>query len=310
MSVEQLIKKQINTRQLYELNLKINAYKPYEIEALKEAIRGIEDRVNIESIMVGDSYFTTHLGRESTKLEGDEEKIWGFNCLIDLLKNIKPTIDELFSEAYLVADMPDGACKDADTTLSSAKTMKEAGADVIKLEISKPTDLSKIKLLSDAGYIVMGHIGYTPQTTQIKRYGNSYHEALGIFNLAKSVRENGAKALVLEMVDEAISHSLSKNAADAEMQLYSIFSGRSNYGGQCVNIWDAVVLKEKIKKFFPSTASLTYSSYERGFYTADLISNKLKELFFQMLNKQFPLSPKSKLGDDEKKKILNTNPWI
>ena len=255
ISIKDLIDKQCFMRFNNEPNigLKINLYRDYEVAALADAIYSQKDheKYPIESIMVGDSYFSTHLGKNSTRLITYEEKQWGLDVMNSLIYEVNNSIESHFSKEerpYLIGDMPDGAIDNIESAFKAARSMVSAGADVIKMEISSKESLEILNELSKNRFNVMAHIGYTPQSSNVKRYGNSLIDALKTFALCRKLRDYGACSVVLEMMNEVVNQSLCKGRKDNMLQIYSIFSGQAKYGGQSLNIWDSVFLSSSEKK--------------------------------------------------------------
>jgi diaminobutyrate-2-oxoglutarate transaminase len=314
MNIQEIIKNQLQARFIGKTNigLKINLYRDYEVEALATAIQyqDLQGFCPIECIMVGDSYLTTHLGRESTQLKTPEEQIWGLDVLVSLVAEVNNAIQKYFPEQnrpYLVGDMPDGSTKNINVALKSAQKLIEAGADVIKMEIASEHSLQILKQLSEHNFYVMAHIGYTPQTGKLKRHGDSLHNALEIFALVRKIRDYGACAIVLEMMSEAANQALC-NYSKNMLQVYSIFSGKAKYGGQSINVWDAVFKPPFSSKYFPPTAEYSRSLYP-DIYTHDVIASKVAELLKLTIAEKFPLSPASKLSREDEEKLSNINPW-
>jgi len=52
----------------FQPGIKVNLYRDYEYRAMARAVAALP-MCDIESVMVGDSYFMTHLGRSSTQLD-------------------------------------------------------------------------------------------------------------------------------------------------------------------------------------------------------------------------------------------------
>lgn len=314
MNLKEIIKNQVQARFNGETNIgvKINLYRDYEVDALARAIQhqDLQGSCPVECIMVGDSYFTTHLGRESTQLKTPEEQAWGIDILVALVAEVNNAIPKHFSEQnrpYLVGDMPDGATKNIDVALKSAERIVEAGANVIKMEIASEDSLHILQQLSEHGFYIMAHIGYTPQTGKLKRHGDSLQNALDIFALVRKIRDCGACAIVLEMMSEAANQALCRYSKNM-LQIYSIFSGKAQYGGQSINVWDAVFKPPFPSKYFPSTAEYPRSSYP-DIYTHNVISSKVAELLNLTISGNFPLSPASKLSIEDEEKLLAINPW-
>src|SRR6266567_7669227 len=68
----------------------------------------------------------------------------------------------------VVGDMPFGSYQvsDEEAVRSAIRFVKEAGADVVKLEGAGPS-LSRVRAIVGAGIGVMGHLGLTPQSATV-----------------------------------------------------------------------------------------------------------------------------------------------
>lgn len=320
--IHKKIESQFRKRMISEsyIGFKINLYKDFEIEALANAMQslGFYNSISkkcqgpIECLMVGDSYFMTHLNQSTTKLITPEAQKDGLNLMVNLVKEASKSMSNLFindeQSPYLVADMPDGSIDTPDDALRAAERMLEAGADVIKIEIPTEDVLPILNVLCQHNFPVMAHIGYAPQRNGIKRYGGNYDEALSLFELAKKVRDHDAVSIVLEMVSEIVNKVLSKPGSNG-LPIYSIFSGYAVGGGQSLNIWDSVFMKEPASKFFPPTASYKREEYP-GVYTYETIAIKIKELIKLTLEREFPFSPTSPFSFHEEEKLLSLDPWV
>lgn len=316
-TLKEVIKIQIDERHniLPNLGLKINLYRNYEVFALSEAIKkiiieGISKKPPIESIMVGDSYFTTHLAKKTTQLCTKKEQKQGLDIMISLIKEVRIAINSYFldvNKPYLIGDMPDGSNKSFGVALQSARYMIMAGADIVKIEITSNKSLDIVKRLCERGFHIMAHIGYTPQNGILKRYGNSVSEALSIFSLVRKLKEYGVVGIVLEMVDEIINRCLCKNSKNIP-QIYSIFSGKAKYGGQSLNIWDSVFKPDFSSKYFPPTADYDRSDYPEK-YTHEVIKNKIYNLILLTLEGKYPKTPISSITDDQKMVLSKIDPW-
>jgi len=92
------------------------------------------------------------------------------------------------------------------------------------------------------------------------------------------------------------------------LQIYSIFSGKAQYGGQSINVWDAVFKPSFSSKYFPPTAEYSRSLYP-DIYTHNVIARKVAELLKLTVTGKFPLSPVSKLSIEDEKILLAIDPW-
>ena len=114
--------------------------------------------------MVGDSYFTTHLCRDSTRLTGAEEQAMGLSALVKQVAEVRAAMDALLPDArmpYLMADLPDGTLETPDAALRAAQRFADAGADVVKLEIAEPGLVRCLDRVAGHGVPVAAHLGYT-----------------------------------------------------------------------------------------------------------------------------------------------------
>jgi hypothetical protein len=87
-----------------------------------------------------------------------------------------------------------------------------------------------------------------------------------------------------------------------------VFSGRARWGGQSLNIWDAVVRPARNAKYFPPTGVIDRSEVDTK-YTQELIADRTRELIQLTLAGWFPLSPRTSLTAREIAEIDDTDPW-
>jgi ketopantoate hydroxymethyltransferase len=294
------------------LGLKVNLYRGYEVEALGQAMESLDLMRNcrLECLMVGDSYFMTHLGRPSTRLATPEEQVWGMDQMLTLLQEVRGAMTRAFPayrRPFLLGDMPDGAATTPTVALKSAEVMVEAGAEVLKVEVTSEASLSVLEALCQEGFAVIAHLGYTPQGGVTRRYGDTLAEAREIFAGSRRVRDLGACGLVLEMVGEPVNQALCRPSPHA-LPVYSIFSGKAPYGGQSINVWDSVFLPSFKGKYFPPTAEHPVSAFP-GVYTPEVITRKVSQMLRLTLAGDFPLSPPSKLSPAEQEELRSIDPW-
>jgi 3-methyl-2-oxobutanoate hydroxymethyltransferase len=105
----------------------------------------------------------------------------------------------------VVGDMPFGSyhVSDEDALRNAIRFVKEAGADVVKLEGAGPS-LSRVRAIVSAGIPVMGHVGLTPQSETIlggfKTQGRTAAKARQLLADALALEAAGCFAIVLEAV--------------------------------------------------------------------------------------------------------------
>lgn len=294
-----------------QLGIKINAYRDYEVAALAQAVRTPALRDSpIECVMVGDSYFMTHLGRPSTVLAGAAEHRWGLDCLAGLTAEVRATLDREFPadrRPFLLADMPDGTTASTASARAAAARFAEAGADAVKIEVTGPREVRCVAAVAQAGALTLAHIGYAPQRAVLSRHGETLEEALALFAQARRLRDAGACGLIVEMVSEPVNQALARPHRDG-IPVYSVFSGRARWGGQSLNVWDAVVRPARGTRYFPPTAVIDKSEVGHA-YTQDLIADRTRELIQLTLAGWFPLSPRTSLAARAVAAIDDHDPW-
>ena len=111
---------------------------------------------------------------------------------------------------FVVGDMPfmSYQASDEDAVRNAGRFLKEAGVDAIKLEGGKRI-LSRIRAILDAGIVVCGHIGLTPQSSgQLgghKAQGRTIASARMVIEDALAIEQAGAQMLLLEAVPPEVS---------------------------------------------------------------------------------------------------------
>ena len=110
---------------------------------------------------------------------------------------------------YLIGDMPFGSshksCEDA--VANAIRFYKEADVDAIKLEGGVAV-ADKIRAIVNAGMVVFGHIGLTPQSSAsmggFKAQGRTTDSARAVIEDAVAVYKAGVRTLLLEGVPEEV----------------------------------------------------------------------------------------------------------
>ena len=116
---------------------------------------------------------------------------------------------------FVLGDMPFMSYQgsDAEAVKNAGRFIKEAGVDGIKLEGGKRV-ISRIKAILDAGIVVCGHIGLTPQSSgQLgghKAQGRTVESAKLLIEDALAIEEAGAQMLLLEAVPPEVAGFIAK----------------------------------------------------------------------------------------------------
>jgi 3-methyl-2-oxobutanoate hydroxymethyltransferase len=159
-------------------------------------------------------------------------------CIYGYKGTIPVTMDQciVHSEAvcraapttFLIGDMPfmSYQTSDVDAVANAGRFLKEAGVDAVKLEGGKRV-ISRIRAILDAGIVVCGHIGLTPQSSgQLgghKAQGRTIESARLLIEDALAIEEAGAQLLLLEAVPPQVAGFITKKLS---IPVYSIGAGQ------------------------------------------------------------------------------------
>jgi 3-methyl-2-oxobutanoate hydroxymethyltransferase len=128
---------------------------------------------------------------------------------------------------FIIGDMPflSYQTTPADAVRNAGRFFKKAGVDAIKLEGGRRI-VTMIRAIVDAGMVVCGHIGLTPQSSgQIggfKAQGRTVESAYELIQDARSIQEAGAAFLLLEAVPPEVGKFISE---DLKIPVYGIGAG-------------------------------------------------------------------------------------
>ena len=116
---------------------------------------------------------------------------------------------------FIIGDMPQSSYEisDEEAIRNAMRFIKEAGCDAIKLEGGKRVS-NRIRAITDAGILVLGHLGLTPQSTasfggyrvQGKTKGSFEETLLDSF----AVEQAGACMLLLEAMPSVSAYQVRK----------------------------------------------------------------------------------------------------
>jgi 3-methyl-2-oxobutanoate hydroxymethyltransferase len=116
---------------------------------------------------------------------------------------------------YVIGDMPFMSYQSSieKAVENAGRFLKEAGCDAIKLE-GGVRIVPQIKAIVDAGIVVMGHIGLTPQSSgQLgghKAQGRTAEAAKLVVEDALAVQEAGAQMILLEAIPPEVGGYITK----------------------------------------------------------------------------------------------------
>ena len=175
------------------------------VTAYDYTMASIVNDSNVEVILVGDSLGMIMLGYASTTPVTMDE----------MVHHIRPVVKGA-PNTWIVGDMPFGAYHESDEQAvhNAVRLIKETGCDCIKLEGGIEM-ASRIKAIVNAGILVMGHIGLTPQTATavggFKVQGGTPESARKLIEDAKVLEECGAFSIVLECVPKGVAKRVTES---------------------------------------------------------------------------------------------------
>jgi len=142
---------------------------------------------------------------------------------------------------FVMGDMPFMSYQksDEDAVANAGRFLKEAMVDAIKLEGGRRV-ITRIRAILDAGMVVCGHIGLTPQSSgQLgghKAQGRTAESAQSLIEDALAIEEAGAQLLLLEAVPPEVAGFITRRLA---IPVYSIGAG-PDCDGQLLIVSDMI----------------------------------------------------------------------
>ena len=193
------------------------------------------DEATIDIILVGDSVSNVIQGNETTLPVTLDEMIY----------HTKAVVRGAGTHSLVICDLPFMSYQtNAEEGFRNAgRVMKETGAGAVKLEGGKRV-AATVKLMTDNGIPVCGHLGLTPQSiNQFGTYrtrGTNTEEAQMLKDDALALQEAGAFAIVLEKIPAGLATEITKM-----LKIATIGIGAGNgCDGQILVLHDMLGLNE------------------------------------------------------------------
>ncbi len=232
----------------------------------------IIDEVGIPVILVGDSLANVVLGYDSTV----------FVTMDEMLHHTK-AVARGATQALIVGDMPfmSYQTNPAEALTNAARFLREAGAQAVKLEGGEVM-AETVRALTERGIPVMGHVGYTPQSSyKIGRrvQGRSLEDARKLVRDAQALDEAGAFSVVVELVPSELAKVITDRIkvptigigagpdCDAQVQVISDILGIytdfvPRHAKQFVKLADA--MREGVKGYVAEVMDGSFPAPEHG----------------------------------------------
>ena len=215
----------------------------------------VAEKAGIDMILVGDSGGMVQLGYKTTNPVTMDEMIM-----------LASSARRGAQETFLIGDMPQASYEVSrrDAIINALRFIKEANCDAIKCEGGKRI-IDKVSAMVDAGVLVMGHLGLTPQSTSsfggYRVQGKTKKSFEQTLEDAFALQEAGSFAILLEAMPSEPAGQIAKQL---DIPVYGIGAGKL-VDGQLVIMHDIMGFYQPFRPWFakcyiPSVAS-EFSKY-------------------------------------------------
>lgn len=232
------MKKKLNLKSIQEMKEageRISWITSYDLPFASAA-----ENAGIDMILVGDSGGMVQLGYNTTNPVTMDEMI----VLSKAARRGAPN-------TFLIGDMPQGSYEiSKERAVENAlRFIKEAECDAIKCEGGRRV-IDKVKAMVDAGILVFGHLGLTPQSTSsfggynvqcktLKSFDDTMEDALAL-------QEAGVMALLLEAMPSEPAGQIAKRLS---IPVYGVGAGNM-VDGQLIIMHDLIGFYQSFRPWF------------------------------------------------------------
>lgn len=192
------------------------------------------DAAGVDMILVGDSVANTTLGYRHT-ISMDME---------DMMRH-SAAVTRAVEYAFVIGDMPYMSYQPCDEAAirNAGRFIAEAGCDAVKCEGGARV-APRVKAMVDAGLVVMGHLGLTPQSlAQLGGYrvqGKTSRQVEALTEDIQALEEAGAHLVLLEAMPPEVGAILSDAV---EVPVYGIGVG-PHVDGQVLILHDVIGMQD------------------------------------------------------------------
>jgi 3-methyl-2-oxobutanoate hydroxymethyltransferase len=221
-------------------NMKLNNEKITWITSYSYPFAKAAENAGVEMILIGDSGGMVELGYTTTNPVTMDE-------MLTFAKSVRRGAPDTF----IVGDMPQGSyeASTSDAVRNAIAFCKAANCDAVKLEGGKRVS-DKIKAIVDAGIIVIGHLGLTPQSTVsfggYRVQGKTLESFEEMLEDSLAIQEAGCSLLLLEAVPSEVA---GKIAEKLRIPVLGIGAG-DKVDGQLVIMHDLVGFYPNFRPWF------------------------------------------------------------
>lgn len=273
----------LDFNRMIEENEKITYLTAYDYLTAK-----YQERAGIDMILVGDSLGMVTLGYDTT-----------FPVTMnDMIRHCQ-AVRRGAPNTFIVGDMPymSYQVSDEQAVENAGRFVKEALCDCIKLEGAGPVIESRVRAITQAGILVMGHIGLTPQFAGqlggYKAQGKTADAALKLIEQARRLEEAGAAMILVEGVPAVVGKAITERAG---IPILGIGAGSFTHG-QLLIYADMVGLYDNFTpKFVKKYANI-----------GEALLNSFTEYAKEVKEGNFPIDAEHayKISKEEEEKLIN-----
>jgi len=239
-------------------------------------------QAGMDMILVGDSLGMCIYGYEGTVPVTMDQCIWHSEAVRRGAAN-----------TFIIGDMPFLSYQVSveEAVRNAGRFYKEANVDAIKLEGGQRV-CAQIQAIADAGMLVMGHIGLTPQSSGqlggFKAQGRTAETAMELIADAKAIEKAGAFALLVEAVPPEVCRIIRD---ELSIPVYSIGAG-VDADGQLMICSDVLGIFQaftpKFVKKYENIADKTVKAFEN--YVQEVRERQFpkEEHTYKMINGELP----------------------
>lgn len=258
-------------RKMAEQGEKITMLTAYDYPTAK-----IVEDAGIDTILVGDSLGMVVLGYDTTVPVTMEE----------MLHHAK-AVRRGAPNTFIVVDLPFLSYATPHNALHNAgRLLKEGNADAVKLEGGEEYSAT-VKLLTQAGIPVVGHIGLTPQTAAqlggFRVQGKDLESAAKLRSDALALAEAGVIMVVLEAIPAKLAEKITQNLS---VPTIGIGAGMG-CSGQVLVIHDLLGLFDR---FVPKFVKQYEKFGQKGVEAVKNYCREVKDSVFPSVDNSFAIS--------------------
>jgi 3-methyl-2-oxobutanoate hydroxymethyltransferase len=166
-----------------------------------------QERAGVDMILVGDSLGMVLLGHDTT-----------FPVTMEDMLSACRAVRRGAQNTFLIGDMPymSYQVSDEQAIENAGRFIKDAGCDAVKMEGCNPQIARRLKAIAEAGILVSGHIGLTPQFAGqlggYKAQGRTADAALKLVDQAGELERAGAAMILVEGVPAVVGKAITERA--------------------------------------------------------------------------------------------------